>query len=163
MSWAHVHLLINHIPVLGVGFNIIVLSIAMFLRNEEFKKVSLAIFAALAAFTVAVYLTGSPAAKQIRNIPTVSVAIIHQHSNAALISAIALGVLGAFSLVALWLFRDGRPIPAAWIWALLLLAVIVQGLMAWTASLGGQIRHTEIRPAVLSRELPNVRLDLDRA
>ncbi|HLI30727.1 MAG TPA: hypothetical protein VKV79_06470 [Terriglobia bacterium] len=151
MNWAHVHLLINHIPVLGVGFDIILLLIAMARRNDEFKKVSLAIFAALAVFTVLVFMTGSPAAKEIRNLPGVSVAIIHRHSNAALVSTIALGILGFLSLGALVLYRRECALPVRAVWSLLVLALVVQGLMAWTANLGGQIRHTEIRPAVSGR------------
>lgn len=151
MNWAHVHLLINHIPVLGVGFGILLWLIGMARRSEELKKVSLAIFAALAVFTVIVFMTGSPAAKEVRHIPEVSVAIIHRHSNAALISTIAMGILGTLSLGALLVFRHSRPLPVKAGWALLLLALVVQGLMAWTANLGGQIRHTEIRPAGLRK------------
>ncbi len=151
VNWAHVHLLINHVPVIGVAFTIVLLLIGMARSSEELKKVSLVFFAALAVFTVLVFMTGSPAAKEVRNLPEVSAAIIHRHSNAALISTIALGILGFLSLGALFLSRGGRAVPARVGWALVFLALVVQGLMAWTANLGGQIRHTEIRP-VISRK-----------
>ena len=53
-------------------------------------------------------------------------------------------MLGAISLVALlWVRR--RPLPRALTVTVLPIVLLVSGLMAYTANLGGQIRHTEIR------------------
>ena len=61
MNWAHVHLLINHIPVLGTVFGTLLLVFGMAKKNETIKRVSLGIFAIIAVATVPVYFTGEPA------------------------------------------------------------------------------------------------------
>jgi hypothetical protein len=47
--------------------------------------------------------------------------------------------------VYIW-FRGGRPAKNWFSTLALAEAVLVTGLMAWTAYFGGQIRHSEIRP-----------------
>lgn len=53
-------------------------------------------------------------------------------------------VLGIVSLVGLWLSR--KEVPRWFSTTTLVLALVVTGIMAWTANLGGQINHPEIRP-----------------
>ena len=54
-------------------------------------------------------------------------------------------LLGILALAGLILFR-GRAV-AGWFGLLLLaVALVVGSLVIWTANLGGQIRHSEIRP-----------------
>ena len=54
-------------------------------------------------------------------------------------------MLGMAALAGLLLFRGGERVPT-WFGSLMLAAsLMVSGLMAWTANVGGQIRHTEIR------------------
>ena len=43
MNWAHMHLLINHIPVLGMVFGTLLLAYGLVKKNEEIKRVSLGI------------------------------------------------------------------------------------------------------------------------
>ena len=67
-------------------------------------------------------------------------------SSIALIAAIVVGVLGAFALWALWRYRRPAILPAMIVRATVVGAVVGAGLMAYTGLLGGQIRHTEVRP-----------------
>jgi len=41
MNWAHVHLILNHIPLIGIGFVILLLIIALVRRSSELIKVAL--------------------------------------------------------------------------------------------------------------------------
>ena len=60
----------------------------------------------------------------------------------ALTGIVALGMGGLAGLI---IFQGSRTVPT-WFGAVLLAtSLLVGGLMAWTANLGGQIRHTEIR------------------
>ena len=56
MNWAHVHLLINHIPVLGTLFGTLLLVFGIVKKNEEIKRVSLGIFVIIAVAALPVYL-----------------------------------------------------------------------------------------------------------
>jgi hypothetical protein len=154
MNATHWHLLLNHIPVLGTVFGLGVLVFALGRRSDELKKTALSVFVIVALLGVPAYLTGEPAEDGVKSLPGVSKPIIEQHEQAASIAFTGVLVLGAAGLSGLLLFRGGKPVPA-WFGALMLAAsLIVSGLMAWTANVGGQVRHTEIRsnaspPAVI--------------
>jgi hypothetical protein len=146
MNGAHLHLLINHIPVLGTAFGLVLLVFAVWKRSEDMRKAALAAFVVVALAAIATYLTGEPAEHGVKGLPAVSGALIERHDDAA---GIALGgaiALGLLALVGLIWFRAGRPVKNWYSSLALAAALLVTGCMAWTAYLGGQIRHSEIRP-----------------
>lgn len=146
MSAAHVHLLLNHIPILGGIFGLLVLCYGMWRKSDEIKKTSLGVFVITALLTIPVYLTGDGAAEIVSNLPGVSTAIIQQHDQAATITMVAIEILGAVSLLSLGLsWRSRRELRSWMTLGVLILAMISSGLAAWTGALGGQIRHTEVR------------------
>ena len=145
MSWAHIHLLLNHLPVVGIVVAIPILAWGIGRHHEEVIRLALALVATLAAVTIAVYLTGEPAEEAVEGLAGVSESLIERHEEAALLATAAFGALGALALGGLLWFRH-RSIPSRFATLLLVLALIPAGLVGWTANLGGQIRHTEIRP-----------------
>jgi len=146
MTAAHVHLLLNHIPILGSIFGLLVLCYGMLRKSDEIKKTSLGVFVITALLTIPVYLTGDGAAQIVSNLPGVSTAIIQQHDQAATITMVAIEILGAVSLLCLCLsWRSRRELRSWMTLGVLILAMISSGLGAWTGSIGGQIRHTEVR------------------
>jgi hypothetical protein len=145
MNGAHLHLLINHIPVLGTFFGLALLAFGAWKRSDELRKVALGTFVIAALAAVVTYLTGEPAEDIVKGLPGVSRPLIGRHEDAAGIAlggAIALGVVALGGLI--W-FRGGKPIKNWFSTLALVGAILVTGLMAWTANLGGQVRHPEIR------------------
>ena len=148
MDAAHLHLLLNHIPILGTIFGLLLLVYAGMKKSYELKKVSFSVFVVTALITIPVFLTGDGAAHLVRNLPGVSVEIIKQHDRAATLTTIAIELLGAAALLSLWLSRKAQ-LVAGWMFILMLvLALISSALAVWTGGLGGQVRHTEIRAKV---------------
>jgi cytochrome bd-type quinol oxidase subunit 2 len=146
MRAAHVHLLLNHIPILGSVFGLLLLCYGMLKKSDEIKKTSLGGFVITALLTIPFYLTGDGAAQIVSSLPGVSTAIIQQHDKAATTTMIVIEVLGAFSLLSLGLlWRSRRELKSWMTLGALILAMISSGLGAWTGSIGGQIRHTEVR------------------
>lgn len=145
MNWAHIHLMINHFPVIGVIFGFLLLVAAMVKKSEELKKVSLGIFIIMALIAIPVYLTGEPAEEMVEDLVGVSESIIEQHEEMALISLIAVILLGVTAAVGLFFFRHSVTIPGWFVVIALILSIIAGGLIGKTANLGGQIRHSEIR------------------
>ena len=143
MSSVHLHLLLNHIPVLGTAFAMLLLAFAMLKGSDELKKVSLGAFVITALVTIPVYLTGEPAAETVEKLAGVLDA--DRHEKAALIAFIILGALGVVSLAGLLFFRRNRTIPLWFTGFVLVLSLAATGTVGWTANLGGQIRHSEIR------------------
>jgi hypothetical protein len=144
LDWTHIHLMINHVPVIGLAVPIAFLLIDRVRKNRKLEWLSLQMFVVFALLTIPVYLTGSPASHKMREVPGISLEIIHRHSNAADFAFWTLEGLGALSLWTLYKFRSSAAVPPRLTAALLALALTALGLMIWTANLGGKIRHPEI-------------------
>ena len=152
MNWAHVHLLLTHIPVIGVGVILAFLFVGFIRGSREIEWASLQLFVALALVSIAVYLSGSPASHQVRDLPGFTRSVIHRHSKAADFAFWSLEILGALSLGALYRFRASGAVPPRFIAALLVLGLVVLLLMGWTANLGGKIRHPEIGTSIAAQD-----------
>lgn len=143
MSGAHIHLLLNHIPVLGVVFGLLIFLVAIVRQNPETVRIALGLFVLAGLASIMVFLTGEPAEELVEDLPDVMHAIVETHEEAGLIALIFAVTLGVVSLIEMFVFRQGLPK-----WAVrgtLVLALVVGGVLAWTANLGGQISHPEIR------------------
>ncbi len=148
MNWTHLHLILNHIPLLGTFFGGGVLLLGLIRRSSELKATGLATLALVALATVPVFFTGEPAEESVERLAGVSKPIIEKHEQAATVALGGTSVLGMAAIAGLVPFFRQRRMPK-WIGVSILMgSVVVGGLMAWTATLGGQIRHSEIRPPV---------------
>ncbi len=145
MNWAHVHLLLNHIPVIGMLFAVLLLIVAMVKKSEAFKVLSLQFFVLLTLLTIPTYLTGDPAAEVVRSLPGVTREIIERHDDAATIALIGMILIGVLALAGLIINYRTKSLPTWVVTLALVLSLVEAGWLAWTANLGGQIRHTEIR------------------
>lgn len=146
MNAIHVHLMLTHVPVLGTVFGLGLLLFALWRKSDEVKRVALGVFVLATLFAVPVYLTGEPAEDGVKGLPGVTKAVVKDHEEAAEVAFTALVILGVGALAGLVLFRRGRAVPGWYGIGLLVAAFVVGGLLTWTASLGGRVRHTEIRP-----------------
>jgi hypothetical protein len=144
VNLAHVHLLLNHLPPLGVLFGWLLLSAAILRRSRDLVHASLVTFVAAALLALPVYYTGEPAEKLVQKLPGVEQEAIEEHEESAEASLVGALILGAASLTCLWIFR-GKEIPAKLLIGLLCLSLIATGMLAWTAHLGGLVHHPEIR------------------
>ncbi len=146
MNATHLHLLLNHVPVLGTVFGLGLLSYGMWRKSSELQKAALGAFVIASLVGVPAYLTGEPAEEGVESLPGVSKVIIEQHESAAAFAFTGIVVLGVIALLVLFLSRRGKMVSTSFAMLMLVGSIAVSGLMAWTANLGGQIRHTEIRP-----------------
>ncbi len=145
MNFAHLHLIVNHVPVLGTAFGLGLLIFAQWKGLAEVKKAALGVFVIMALLAVPAYLTGEPAEGVVTSLPGVSKDLIEAHEEAATVAFAGVVVLGLGALTGLIVFRGPRLVPG-WFGSLMLAAsLVVSGLMAWTANLGGQVRHPEVR------------------
>lgn len=146
MTLVHLHLLLNHIPIIGALFALLLFTAARVRRGTVSTKFALGFTAGVAAVAVAVYFTGGAAEDAVEKLAGVTEGAIHRHEEAAELATIAFGILGGLSLLALLLFRS-KEMPR-WVGLGGIIGTLaVSALMGWTANLGGQIRHTEIQGA----------------
>ena len=146
MNAAHLHLLMNHIPVIGIPIVGVLLVLALIMKQQALFRIALGFTVFLALMTVPVYLSGEPAEEIVEDLAGVPHAVIEEHEEIAKVTFIATEILGALALLGLVLAKRG-PVPKPVIYSCVILAVLSSGLLARTAYLGGQIRHTEIRAA----------------
>ena len=156
MNPVHLHLALNHVPVLGVVFALCLLLFASIRKSRELTRVSFGALLLVAVFAAPVYITGEPAEDAVKNLPGVTEAVIEPHEEAAEFAFAGTVALGGVSLLWILLFRGDREVPAWARLSTLALGIAVAASMLWTANLGGQIRHTEIRsgsaPALLKHD-----------
>lgn len=144
MNWPHLHLMLNHVPVLGTVFGLALLAWGSYRRNVSLQRAALVTFVLAALVAIPVFLTGEPTEEAVEDLAGVAGNAIDAHEAAALVSLIGVELLGALALAGLLLARS-RFSPALAVRAALGVAIVTAGLMAWTANLGGRIRHSELR------------------
>lgn len=144
MNAAHIHLLLNHVPVLGAVFGLLVLGYGYTRGSRDVMKAGLWLLVIVGITGGFVYLTGEPAEELVEDLAGVSEAVLERHEAAALWATIGAGLVGLVALVGLVRWRAGE-LPRRYAGAVLALTLGLTGLMGWTANLGGQVRHAEIR------------------
>lgn len=145
MNPAHLHLMFNHLPVIGVPLVGALLAWALFRRSRELYRVALGSAVILAALTYPVFLTGEPAEERVEDASWMREQLVHEHEERAEAALIAVLVTGAMAAFGLWQTRGGR-MPNFKAGGVTLAGLAVSaGLLGWTAQLGGPIRHDEIR------------------
>ncbi|MBI3880789.1 MAG: hypothetical protein HY301_12120 [Verrucomicrobia bacterium] len=146
MNWAHLHLALNHLPVLGTLFVLLLFAVALIRRSAELRRVSLWAFVLVAALTFPIKYTGERAFVMVMAQAGFPDEPIEAHEHAADQATTGVVVVGLLAAVGLFLSRKQRPLPV-WLNALVLVAALGTCLlMARAANLGGEIRHPEIHP-----------------
>ena len=138
MNLAHLHLLLNHLPTVGLGVALGLLLASLLKKSEDLKQASFVAFFLLGLLAIPAYLTGSAAQMVLQDQPDVSQEVMAAHQDAALLALILMEITGLFAWIALWRFRPWHQA------AILVLAIVTFGLMASAANIGGHIRHPEI-------------------
>lgn len=144
MNFAHVHLILNHIPVVGIPIALAFLAFGYFRANAGAERFALATLIAIAALTVPTYLTGEPAEKRVEHEPGVAESWIEEHEDSAELSLILTELTGVLAISALAIRGNERTRRYA-VLGTMGAALAASLSLGYTANLGGKIRHTEIR------------------
>jgi hypothetical protein len=147
MDWTHLHLALNHVPVLGTPFLLGLLLWSWARGQSVTLKFCLWMFVVLAVVSIAVKFTGDFAAEKIGATPGFDKVLIEQHEQSADQATTGVFFMGIVAAVARFLSRGGRATPKWSLGLVAILALATFALMARTANFGGHIRHPEIRPA----------------
>jgi hypothetical protein len=148
MSNAHWHLILNHLPVLGVPFGAVLLGLGLLRGTMALQRAGLVVLVLAGLAAGVAYLTGEPAEHALETLGAAGSrpeSLIEAHEEAALAATIAAGVLALGAAAALWRLVHGT-VARGWIAGLLTLALVASLALGWVATLGGRISHPEIRP-----------------
>ncbi len=151
MNSVQIHLALTHVPVILSLVGLVMLIVALLMKNATVLNTSYIIIAVAGVAALPVYFSGESAEEAVEHAAGVSKSIIENHEEVAKLAMISIASAGIISLVAL---ISRRWVAASKILkiAVLLFAFTSGALMAQTAHLGGQIRHTEIGNGVAMQE-----------
>ena len=143
MNTAHIHLITNHLPVLGLLFSGVALLWGIYSksRNTLFLAFSLTFVSAVGGFIAG--NTGEAAEDAVENIIGISHEAIHEHEEAAEAAMPFVIASGILSLVAGFLLFKNHHFSGLSLWVLLLAVLAGCSLSMRAGLLGGKIRHAQ--------------------
>jgi hypothetical protein len=147
MNAAQVHLMVVHVPVVGLIGVIILLSLGLLARNEGMLRVGHGFLLLCTACSAAAYLSGPSAWEIISESAPAATDLVSSHAVLGRALLVGLVLASIVTLNALLQIAQGMSTPR-WQHGLVLGgAVFLAALAAWTAHSGGLIRHPEVRAA----------------
>lgn len=149
MNDAHLHLVVNHFPIVGPILGLGILITGIILKNNSVKNTAYVLFIVAAIFAAFSMGTGEGAEEMVEDMPTVGKQIIHEHEEMAEKLALVLYVLGAISLGGLILSYLKNTKETLLSYVAVVVAVVGVYFSQQTGTTGGEVRHTEIRPTAL--------------
>lgn len=150
MNGAHLHLIVTHLPVLGVTFGAVLLALGWFRGNRVMQQTALGVLVVSGLAAGAAFWTGEGAEEAIETRIGTGQAYLERHEEAGLVGLVMAGVAGGVALLVLASGWKGRPLSRGLAALNVLIALAAGGTLAWVANLGGQIGHPEIRNGQLA-------------
>lgn len=144
MNGPHLHLVLNHLPVVGSVLVAVLLLVAIFRAEPAIRRLALVALLGVALLGFPAYFTGEPAEEGIEHLAGVEEPRIEKHEDMAKVALAGLSLAGVIALAALVVFRR-REIPTSLLVVALVVDLGAAALLARVATLGGEIRHPEIR------------------
>jgi uncharacterized membrane protein len=145
MNDAHLHMVVNHFPIIGTILGLGILITGMILKNNSVKSTAYCLFIVAAVFAAFSMGTGEGAEELVEDMPSVGKQIIHEHEEMAEKLAIVLYVLGVISLGGLFLNYKNNSKANLISYVVVVVAFVGVFFAQQTGTTGGEIRHTEIR------------------
>ena len=157
MNGAHLHLLVNHLPVFGFAIALVLLTTTMLRHGDRgMFLASVLVLVIAGGGALAAQFTGEPAEEVVENLQDVPKDLIETHEEVALVATILAGVTALMALIFFGVtMRRGGPITTVPVAILLVASLVTCGAMAWTGATGGKIRHSEVRGTVVSNPASN--------
>lgn len=161
MNTTHIHLLLNHFPIIGTLIGSLLLFWGILRKEHNIKLLAAVLLFSMALVAIPVFLTGEPAEESVEKIPGVSEQMIHLHEEAAEIAIWIMGLTGLSALISLlFAYKKHRFANSFFVFTFILSAICFAS-MARTGYYGGQIRHSEINSGGSNTEQQNEKEEKD--
>ena len=145
MNEAHLHLAINHFPIILPIVGLILLLVGGVLKSSILQRTAYMFYILAALLTAAAYSSGEAAEHLIEDLPGDEEKYMELHEEAAETFSWIMYILGGFSLVGIWVHLKQKSF-GKWIGYLTIILTIVALFYAKeTGTTGGEIMHAEIR------------------
>jgi len=145
MNEAHVHLIVNHLPMVGVLIGFLVLIAGYLIKSPQVKHTSLGIFIFSAVASVAAFYSGEGAADVVEHISGKSETLMHAHEEYAELFFTMTLILGGVSVFTAFFEYIKFSFAKFGFLAVLLLSITTIVISYYVGTSGGEITHVEIR------------------
>jgi uncharacterized membrane protein len=141
---AQLHLLVNHLPIIGLLLGILILTLGVFSKNQTVSNVALGvfIFAAIGAFLS--MRSGEGAEDIVKQLKVTQKGVIHEHEESAELFSWLMAAHALTCLVVLISQYRKKKLPEISNLLILFGSVFIMYFAADTGHTGGLIRHPEI-------------------
>lgn len=143
MNAAQLHLILNHVPIVGLLFALGFTAYGWWRRDASLINAGKWAIIIAVLLTIPTFLSGEPAEELVEHQAGVSHDIIHEHEEAAELAFILMLILGGLTFFSWWRQRASR----LWTTIVLGAGLLVFIMMARVGHLGGQIQHPELQEA----------------
>jgi hypothetical protein len=150
----HLHLLLNHFPIIGFMIGLALFFIAAVSKSEHLRVASLVVLVLISITAIPTYITGNAAGESVcgvaANLPGTCTDgtpryLIDQHEGVALIALFWMVLTGGLSWLGLWQWRRFGH-ESRWIDTLIVVfGIIAVAVVSRAGQIGGEIRHPEVR------------------
>ena len=144
MNDAHLHMVFNHFPIIGLFFGIGILAYGIIKKQTILVNTAYVIFIVCMIMAKATMMTGEGAEEIVEELGT-SHEIIHEHEEIAETFMKILYVLGILSILGLVANVKKHAKASIVSYVVLVLAIVAAVISKSVGTTGGEIRHTEIR------------------
>ena len=144
MNQAHLHMVFNHFPIIGLFFGIGILAYGIIKKQTILVNTAYVIFIVCMIMAKATMMTGEGAEEIVEELG-ISHEIIHEHEEIAETFMKVLYVLGILSILGLVANVKKHAKASIVSYVVLVLATGAAVLSKSVGTSGGEIRHTEIR------------------
>lgn len=146
MNAIYLHLILNHIPVLGTIFCLFFMLYAVISKNKQLQQIISFLLILISIISLPVFFSGHNAHETLEKLPEISKDAIENHENAALPALIAIEVTGVIALTSIIASKQFGQSSKYLTTAVLALSIVSAFLLSKAAYTGGHIRHPELRP-----------------
>ena len=143
MNAAHLHLIVNHLPIFTTLIGIVILAWGMIKKSDSIRNIAFVLFLFGAIGSYVALETGESAEDIVEEVAAVSHDAIHDHEEAAEISLWFAMLMGFLSVGALASKKLNLRYETGLHIAILLTALLTAGVLMYVAYEGGKIRHPE--------------------
>lgn len=144
INGAQLHLILNHLPIIGFVLFIPVIGMACITKRSDYKRMALLAATILGLLVLPAFWTGEPAEETLEKFADVPEAQIEAHEESAELALVAALLTSGIAGLGWLLSRknEAKLVVATPVTALAVL--LTSGLMGWVGHEGGKIRHPEI-------------------
>lgn len=141
MDQTHLHLITNHLAIIGTLFAGIVLLIGLISNTVQTRIASFILMLISSVGGYVTFKTGHEAEETVEHMKGISEYVIEQHEELAEKALWFIILLFIASIVGLYAGKKNLQVEKKISWIILIISFISFAIFAWTGYLGGQIMH----------------------